>query len=117
MERYDGARGASIGIFIQHDGGLLDFHVFTEDFLGDQHVHVEVRLMQPHAFQVVGVDAIFGAFVFDQIGNHRHDFFEDATPVLNEELVRQAAFAAISVHSVIFGRRVVQEAEVVANVI
>ena len=117
VERDDGACRTCVGIFIQHDGRLFDFNILAEDLFGDEDVHIDIGLMQPHAFEVIWIDIMFGGFVIDEFGHHRHDLFEHAAAILNEELIRQTHLTAQAMQAVIFGRGVIEKAKIVADII
>ena len=63
------------------------------------------------------VKTIGFTFRANHLGDHGHDFFKHATAILNEELICQAFAAARAVHAVIFGRAVIKEAKIIADII
>ena len=50
MKGDDRARRACIGVFIQNNRGFIEVHFFAENFLGDEVVHRQISLVEPHAF-------------------------------------------------------------------
>ncbi len=64
--------------------------------------------MQPQPPQVARLNPQSRGFIQDHLCHHRHHFLEDLAPFLHEQLVR-SAFG--------FGRRPVQKAEIVADVV
>ena len=73
--------------------------------------------MQPHTFERIGIEAEFAGLFADHSGNHGHDFFEDTPAILNEQLIRQAFAAPVTMHPVIVGRGVVEEAKIIADIV
>src|SRR5690606_11624575 len=105
----DRACRTGVGIFIQHYRRfLLQIRITAQQLAGDQHVHVQVGLVQPEAAHVGHRQLELFQVLADQLGDHRADFTEYLAAFLNEEFVRLADTAFVGP---------VEEAEVVADVI
>ncbi len=104
----DRTRRAGVCIFAEDVRLLMRFGRAAQNFAADKIVHADIGLMEPHAFEVSGVEAFGFHMVEDELRNHRHDFFENLAAFLHEEFVFRADA---------FRCGAIEEAEIVADIV
>ena len=76
-----------IGVLVQDDRCFILVRHPAEQFLGDQLVHVDIRLVQPPPSYIIDGQPGVGNASGDVIGCHRADFLEDPLTFLVEIVI------------------------------
>src|SRR5690606_16256103 len=109
VEGNDGAGGTGIGVLIQHHRRLLlQVRITSQQLAGNQHVHVQVGLVQPEWADVVYRNVRLLKLLGDQLGHYGADLAEHLAPFRDKELVRLADTRLIGT---------VEKAEVVTDIV